>query len=99
MSQTEIDEIVSEFRKSIFYISDEEVANVLWLCRRKIEISGRPEDYLKLLLPDELKNHCFRIAVNMISFARMEGYICMAFIEDMSVSEMLSMLGESLIIA
>lgn len=91
MSQTEIDEIVSEFRKSTLDISDEEVADVLNLCRRKIEISGQPEDYLKLLLPDELKNHCFRMAVNVIS--------CMVCTGDMSVSEIFSMLGESLIIA
>lgn len=70
MSQTEIKKIVSEFRKSAYDISDEEVTDVLRLCRRKMEITGQQEDYLKLLLPDELKNYCFRMAVNMISFAR-----------------------------
>ena len=71
MSQKEIDEIVSEFRKSTCKISDEEVADVIKLCRRKIEITGQTEDYMKLLLPDELKNHCFRMAVNMVSLSRM----------------------------
>ncbi len=71
MSQKEIDEIVSEFRGSTCDVSDEEVADVLRLCRRKIEITGQPEDYMKLLLPDELKNHCFRKAVNVVSLSRM----------------------------
>ena len=41
MSQTEIEEIVSEFRKSVYDISDEAVTDVLRLCRRKIEIAGQ----------------------------------------------------------
>ena len=44
MSQTEIEEIVSEFRKSVYDISDEAVTDVLRLCRRKIEIAGQQED-------------------------------------------------------
>ncbi len=76
MSQTEIEEIVSEFRKSAYDISDEEVTDVLRLCRRKIEITGQQEDYMRLLLPDELKNHCFRMAVNMTSFAGTAGKEC-----------------------
>ncbi len=70
MSQTEIEEIVSEFRKSVYDISDEAVTDVLKLCRRKIEIAGQQEDYMKLLLPDELKNYCFRMVINIVSFAR-----------------------------
>lgn len=72
MNLTEINEIVSEFRKSTFDISDKEVADVLRLCRRKIEISGQPEDYLKLLLLDELKNHCFRMVVNVVGMGYVE---------------------------
>lgn len=41
MSQTEIEEIVSEFRKSTYEISDEDVEDILKLCRRKIEITGQ----------------------------------------------------------
>ena len=79
MSKAEIEEIVSEFRKSIYNISDEDVEDVLELSRRKIEITGQLEDYMKLLLPDELKNHCFRMAVNAtIIFRQMEkeGLMC-----------------------
>ena len=61
---------MSEFRGSTCDVSDEEVADVLRLCRRKIEITGQPEDYMKLLLPDELKNYCFRMVINIVSFAR-----------------------------
>ena len=79
MSKAEIEEIVSEFRKSIYNISDEDVEDVLELSRRKIEITGQLEDYMKMLLPDELKNHCLRMAVNATTiFRRMEkeGLMC-----------------------
>lgn len=67
----EIDGIVAEFRENVCEISDEEVAEVIWLCQRKIEITGQKEDYMKLLLPDELKNHCFRNVVSALSILRM----------------------------
>ncbi len=76
MSQAEIEEIVYQFRKSTCDIRDEEVESILRLCRRKMEITGRPKGYMKLLLPDELKNYCFRMAVNMDSLARMAGKEC-----------------------
>lgn len=70
MEKKEIEDIVSEFRESTCDISDEEVQDVLKLCKRKIEITDQAEDYMKLLLPDELKNYCFRRAVNAVSFIR-----------------------------
>lgn len=73
MGHVEIEEIVSEFRQSTCNISDEDVEDVLKLCRRKLEVTGQPEDYMELLLPDELKSHCFRMAVNIASLARMAG--------------------------
>lgn len=76
MSQAEIENIVNEFRESTYDISSEDVESVLRLCRKKIEITGKPEDYMKLLLPDELKNHCFRMAVNVTSFIKMAGEEC-----------------------
>lgn len=68
MDQKEIDKVVNDFRKSTCDVSDDEVAIVLRLCKRKLEVTGKPDDYMGLLLPDELKNHCFRKAVNTISF-------------------------------
>lgn len=76
MSQAELEKIVDEFRESTYNISSEDVESVLRLCRKKIEIIGQPEDYMKLLLPDELKNHCFRMAVNATSFIKMAGEEC-----------------------
>ena len=70
MNQTDIEKIISEFRNSFYNISDEDVEDVLELCRCKIKITGQPEDYMKLLLPDELKNHCFRMAVNVTTAFR-----------------------------
>ena len=79
MSQERIAEIVADFRKNICEISDEEVEEVLKLCRRKMEITGKEDGYLKLLLPDELKNHVFRRAINATTMLRQmekEGLLC-----------------------
>lgn len=76
MSQAEIEGIIAEFRETTCDISEEDVENVLRLCRKKIEITGKPEDYMELLLPDELKNYCFRMAVNAISFIKISGEEC-----------------------
>lgn len=79
MSQEEIAEIVDSFRNEVCDISDEEVEEVLALCRRKIRITGQKENYMKLLLPDELKNYIFRRAVNATTALRRmekEGVIC-----------------------
>lgn len=77
MCREEIAEIVTEFRESICEISDEEVEDVLRMCKRKMEITGKEESYLKLLLPDELKNHVIRRAVNATTILRwMEELVC-----------------------
>lgn len=79
MSREEIAEIVADFRESTCEISDEEVEDVLKLCRRKMEITGKEDSYLKLLLPDELRNHIFRRAINATTMLRQmekEGIVC-----------------------
>lgn len=79
MSREEIVNIVSDFRKNVCDISDEEVQEVVNICIRKIEITDQPEEYMKLLLPDELKNYVFRRAVNATTAHRQmekEGVIC-----------------------
>lgn len=70
MSPEEITEFVDVFRKTICDISEEEVEDVLKLCRRKMAITGKKEDYLKLLLPDELKNHVLRRTTNATTMLR-----------------------------
>lgn len=70
MSREEIGNIVSDFRKNVCDISDEEAQEVVNICIRKIEITGQPEEYMKLLLPDELKNYVFRRAVNATTLLR-----------------------------
>lgn len=85
MNQTEIDDIIAEFREKVCdNISDEEAAEVVSLCVRKIEITGQKEDYMKLLLPDELKNYVIRRAINATTFLRQmekEGLICVKCVE------------------
>lgn len=79
MSREKIAEIVADFREKHCEISDEEVADVLRLCKRKIEITGKDEGYLELLFPDELRNHIFRRAINATTILRQmekEGMIC-----------------------
>ena len=72
MDKTEIQRVVDDFRRTVCDISDGDVEKVLMLCRRKMEIAGKAEDYLLILLPDELKNHLFRLAVNAASLILME---------------------------
>lgn len=43
---------------------DEVVDNVVKHCFRKMELVSAPADYILLLLPDELKNACFRSWIN-----------------------------------
>lgn len=77
MSRKEIEKIVDEFRSEICEISDEEVEEVIRLCERKIEITRQAEDYIKLLMLDELRNYIFRRAVNATTELRQigkEGY-------------------------
>lgn len=70
MDQENIKEIVSDFRKKVGEISDEEVERVIRLCKRKIEITKQPESYMSLLLPDELRNHVLRRIINEVSALR-----------------------------
>lgn len=79
MDQKEIDRIVQEFRETVCAISDDEVKEVIDFCKRKMALTGQKDDYMKLLLPDELKNYLFRRSVNATTILRQmkrEGMIC-----------------------
>jgi len=65
-----IKNIILDFRKNQS-IGDDEVEEVLRLCRRKMELTGQKDDYILLLLPDVLKEHCFRRAINSYSIGLM----------------------------
>lgn len=56
-------QITDEFQKQTG-IADEVVDKIIEHSFRKIELVQAPPEYILLLLPDELKNHCFRCAVN-----------------------------------
>lgn len=64
---TNINEVVAEFRKSGIKISDKEVKEVVELCEKKIKLTCQKPEYMELLLPDELRNYCYRKAVNTIT--------------------------------
>lgn len=44
-----------------------EFDEVLAYTRHKAKVNGHGEDYVPLLLYDEIKNHCFRMQINTIS--------------------------------
>ena len=66
MQRENISSIIDDYKKKN-NISDKEVDEVMEICRRKIELNNLSDDYLLLLLPDELKNYCIRRAVTAIS--------------------------------
>lgn len=65
MEDERLKRIVENFRQEVYPIDDDGVTEVLELCRRKIEMSKKPDGYMYLLLPDELKNYCVRLSVNV----------------------------------
>lgn len=48
-------------------MTDEAVDKVIEHCFRKMQLTNQPTEYILLLLPDELRNHCFRCMVNAAS--------------------------------
>ena len=53
-------------------ISDREFGEILAHTMHKMQLCGHPDDYLPLLLADEVKNAVFRNAVNRVSHEAME---------------------------
>lgn len=45
-------------------MTDEAVNKVIEHCLKKMQLTNQPLEYILLLLPDELKNSCFRCVVN-----------------------------------
>lgn len=56
-------EITDEFQRQTG-MPDKIVDNVVRHCFRKMELVSAPAEYILLLLPDELKNACFRSLIN-----------------------------------
>lgn len=56
-------EIVDEFQRQKG-MPDEVADSVVRHCFRKMELIDAPAEYILLLLPDELKNACFRSWIN-----------------------------------
>ncbi|MCM1245707.1 MAG: hypothetical protein NC293_08715 [Roseburia sp.] len=65
MEDEQVKEIVEKFRREVYPIDDGGVTEVLELCKRKMELSKKPDSYLYLLLPGELRNYCVRLVVNI----------------------------------
>ena len=56
-------EITDEFQRQTG-MPDKVIDNVIRHCFRKMELVSAPAEYILLLLPDELKNACFRSWIN-----------------------------------
>ena len=56
-------EITDEFQRQTG-MPDKVVDNVIRHCFRKMELVSAPAEYILFLLPDELKNACFRSWIN-----------------------------------
>lgn len=48
-------------------LDENEYAEILDYTRHKAFVNGHGEDYVPLLLLDEIKNHCIRENINLIS--------------------------------
>lgn len=68
----ELQGIIAEWRSKDVPISDEEAENILWHCKRKMDVckTGNREEYLPLLYADEVRNYLFWRAVNAITMLR-----------------------------
>lgn len=62
-----VQQIIENFRENVHQISDEEVEEVMRHCKAKMALTGKEESYILYLLPDELKDHCYRMAANAMS--------------------------------
>lgn len=70
--QIEYPEIREQMRSKGYEMSDQEWADHIAYARRKAEVAGKSEDYLPLLLPDVVKEHYIRTAINSFTMGLME---------------------------
>lgn len=70
---------VDKLKSQGIYITDEEAGEVYVYCLRKMEVANveKPEQYIELLYPDELKHYIMRHGINACTILRqMEDAIC-----------------------
>ena len=58
------DQVREEMENKGYILSQPEYEVILEHARRKIDLCGKGEDYLSLLLEDEIKDYFFRNSVN-----------------------------------
>ena len=65
---------VTAWREKGIDVSTEEADEIYRICQRKMDIAGikDPDEYVKILFPDELRWHLARRAINFISKEIME---------------------------
>ena len=70
---------IDKLKSQGIYITDEEAEEVYMYCLRKMEVAKveKPEQYIELLYPDELKHYIMRHGINACTILRqMEDAIC-----------------------
>ena len=68
----EYPEIKEQMERQGYQMTDEEFSEHLAYARRKAEVVGKQEDYIPLLLPDVIKEHYMRKAINSFTMGLME---------------------------
>lgn len=68
----EYPEIREQMEAEGFKMTDEEYAGHIAYARRKAEVAGKQEDYIPYLLPDVIKEHYMREAINSFTMGLME---------------------------
>lgn len=61
--------ITADFKKETG-LTDKVINRIIEHCFRKMELTNQSVEYILILLPDELRNYCFRYMVNIQSIER-----------------------------
>lgn len=68
MNNAEIQKVRKDAESQGMVLSQQEFDIILAHTRRKIELNGKSEDYLPLLLENEIRDYFFRCTINTATF-------------------------------
>lgn len=65
--------VIEEYQDKGIDIPDEIAEEIYRHCLRKMEVAKveKPEEYIDLLYPDEVRNYLFRLSINATTMLRM----------------------------
>ena len=65
--RSQVDEIRERLAVEGYILADAEYESLLLYAERKRRLNGKDPDYLPLLMEDEIRQKCFRDAINAVS--------------------------------